>query len=128
MLLLYTATGSRQGLADLSSLAQEACQNNIAFTCEFTLGNIPACLDLLKTTGRIPEAVLLSRTYKPSLAAGLVNEWKANLIKNEKDKLAKCIASPDGNLDLFPEWTHDLEKERSAENDDLLEGRQPLKR
>jgi coatomer subunit beta' len=123
LLLLYTATGSRQGLAHLSSLAQEACQNNIAFTCEFTLGNIPACIDLLKTTGRIPEAVLFSRTYKPSLTAELVKQWKTNLSKNEKDKLAKCIASPDGNLDLFPEWSQYLEKERGTENGDLLQGR-----
>ena len=124
LLLLYTATGSRQGLAHLSSLAQEACQNNIAFTCELTLGNIPECIDLLKSTGRIPEAVLFSRTYKPSLTAGLVEQWKANLSKNEKEKLAKSIASPDGNLDLFPEWPHYLEKERGAESANVFEGGQ----
>jgi coatomer subunit beta' len=111
---------------DLSSLAQGACQNNIAFTCELALGNIDACVDLLVSTGRTPEAVLFSRTYKPSLTAGLVEKWKTDLNKNGKEKLAKSIASPDGNLDLFPEWADSLEKERGLGNDDLAEGMQLL--
>ena len=125
LLLLYTATGSRDGLKHLSTLAQEAYQNNIAFTCELALGNISACVDLLVSTGRTPEAVLFSRTYKPSLTAGLVEKWKADLNKNGKEKLAKSIASPDGNLELFPEWPDYLEKERGLDGDDVDGGIHP---
>lgn len=74
------------------------------------------------STGRTPEAVLFSRTYKPSLTAGLVEKWKGDLNKNGKEKLAKSIASPDGNLELFPEWPDYLEKERGSESNGVEEG------
>jgi coatomer subunit beta' len=121
-LLLYTSTGSREGLEGLSKLAQEACQNNIAFTCQLALGDIAACIDILLSSGRFAEAVLFSKTYKPSLTAGLVERWKAELQKNGKEKIAKTIASPDGNLDLFPGWTEYLDLERKLQNGSLLEG------
>lgn len=79
-------------------------------------------MDILTSTGRYAEAVLLSKTYKPSLTAGLVQRWKAELVKNGKERIAKTIASPDGNLDLFEGWTDDLEKEHSMQNGNLVEG------
>jgi coatomer subunit beta' len=100
----------------------EACQNNIAFTCQLALGNIAACIEILVSTGRYAEAVLLSKTYKPSLTAGLVELWKGELQKVGKEKIGKSIASPDGNLDLFPGWTEDLERERASQNGSLVEG------
>ena len=122
LLLLYTSTGSKEGLQLLSTLATDACQNNIAFTCQLALGNIPGCIDILVSTGRYPEAVLFSKTYKPSLTAGLVEQWKRELKKAGKEKIAKSIASPDGNLDLFPGWTQSLETEREGQNGSLGEG------
>ena len=122
LLLLYTSTGSRKGLQDLSALATEAVQNNIAFSCQLALGDVNACVDILTSTGRYAEAVLLSKTYKPSLTAGLVKRWKAELAKNGHERIAKSIASPDGNLDLFPGWTDDLEKEHASQNGSLVEG------
>ena len=122
LLLLYTSTGSREGLELLYNLAQEACQHNIAFTCQLALSNIPACIDILVNSKRYTEAVLFSKTYKPSLTAGLVELWKSDLKKAGKDKIAKSIASPDGNLDLFPGWTESLEREREAVNGSLTEG------
>jgi len=104
-------------------MATEAVQNNIAFSCQLALGNISTCVDILTSTGRYAEAVLLSKTYKPSLTAGLVQRWKAELVNNGKERIAKSIASPDGNLNLFPGWTDDLEKEHSSQNGNLAEGR-----
>ena len=98
------------GLEQLSSLALDTCQNHIAFTCQLALRNIPACIDILVRTGRIPEAVLFSRTYQPQLTAQLVEKWKAELVKTGKEKIAKSIASPDGNLELFPGWVQSLER------------------
>jgi len=86
------------------------------------LGNVSACVDILTSTGRYAEAVLLSKTYQPSLTAGLVQRWKAELVKNGHERIAKSIASPDGNLDLFPGWTDDLEKEHASQNGSLAEG------
>ena len=122
LLLLYTSTGSKEGLELLSKLAIEACQNNIAFTCQLALGNIPACIDVLLSTGRYAEAVLFSKSYKPSLTAGLVEQWKGELKKTGKEKIAKRIASPDGNLDLFPGWTESLEREHEEQNGSFVEG------
>jgi coatomer subunit beta' len=118
LLLLYTSTGSRAGLATLASLATEANQNNIAFTCYLSLGDCEKCVEVLLATNRFPEAVLFSRTYKPSLTAGLVEQWKSELAKSGREKIAKTIASPDGNLDLFPEWTESLEAERTNRQND----------
>jgi len=64
-------------------------------------------------SGRCAEALLFSRTYKPSLTAGVVEKLKGELVKNGKERVANTIASPDGNLDLFPDWTDYLEAERS---------------
>lgn len=122
LLLLYTSTGSREGLRLLSSLAQESCQNNIAFTCQLALGNVSACIEILVSTGRYAEAVLFSKTYKPSLTAGLVEQWKAELDKAGMEKIAKSIASPDGNLDLFPGWIECLEREHESMNGSLVDG------
>ena len=113
LLLLYTSIGSRKGLQELAALATEAVQNNIALTCQLALGNVSACVDILTSTGRYAEAVLLSKTYQPSLTAGLVQRWKAELVKNGHERIAKSIASPDGNLDLFPRWTDDLDSRPS---------------
>ena len=122
LLLLYSSTGSKEGLQLLSTLATEACQNNIAFTCQLALGDIPACIGILVSTGRYSEAVLFSRTYKPSLTAGLVEQWKDELRKTGKEKIAKSIASPDGDLNLFPGWTESLDREHTGQNGSLVEG------
>lgn len=115
LLLLYTSTGSREGLQTLATRATEANQNNIAFTSYLSLGDLDKCIQVLLATNRFPEAVLFSRTYKPSLTAGLVERWRDELGKSGREKIAKTIASPDGNLDLFPGWTDSLEAERSSE-------------
>jgi len=119
LLLLYTSTGSRAGLERLSSHARGVCENNIAFTCQLALGNVGACVDILIATGRIAEAVLFSRTYQPSLTPGLVENWKLDLVKMGKETIANSIASPDGNLDLFPGWVQALDGGKP--NSDIVE-------
>ena len=122
LLLIYTSTGSREGLVELSALAREACQHNISFTCQLALGNIASCIDILTSTERFSEAVLFSKTYKPSLTAGLVELWKTELVKSGKEKIAKGIASPDGNLELFPLWPEYLDQEHTSQNGNLTAG------
>ena len=40
-------------------------QNNLAFACLLQTGNPKACIDLLVSTDRIPEAAFFARTYLP---------------------------------------------------------------
>ena len=113
LLLLYSSTGSREGLYALAKMATESNGNNVAFTCYLALGELEKCIDILVATGRLPEAVIFAKTYKPSLTADLVKLWKTELAKGGKEKIAKTIASPDDNLELFTGWTELLEAEQS---------------
>jgi coatomer subunit beta' len=111
LLLLYISTGSQKGLEELVSLAKDAGQNNIAFTCQLALNNFSGCIDTLLSTGRYPESALFAKTYQPKLVDGVVEQWKADLLKNKKEKIAKSIASPAENPEYFPGWAELLEKE-----------------
>jgi coatomer subunit beta' len=110
LLLLYSATGSPDGLRKLADAAKAAAANNVAFEALWLLGDVAGCIDLLKDTGRISEAVLFAQTYKPSLAPALVKEWKAALEKDGKARVSRVIGVPPGvegveaDEELFPEW------------------------
>lgn len=104
LLLLHSSTGDRDGLSALATQAQEAGAHNVAFSCRWLLGDIEGCTEILTKTGRLAEAVLFSQTYKPSLTAPVVGEWKENLEKSKKGRVAKLIGLPGEDEDLFPEW------------------------
>jgi coatomer subunit beta' len=116
LLLLHSSTGDRDGLSALAAQAQEAGAHNVAFQCQWLLGNIEACTQILTNTGRLAEAVLFSQTYQPSLTVPLVNQWKEGLEKNKKARVAKLIGVPGEDDELFPEWDEwlKLEKEGGA--------------
>lgn len=116
LLLLHSSTGDRDGLAVLATQAQEAGAHNVAFSCRWLLGDVEGCTKVLIDTGRLAEAVLFSQTYQPSLTASVANEWKESLDKNKKGRVAKLIAIPGEDEELFPEWDEwlRLEKEGSA--------------
>jgi coatomer subunit beta' len=65
-LLLCSAVSSPDALAALASSATEKGKNNVAFAALFLLGDVDACIDLLCTTNRVPEAAFMARTYAPS--------------------------------------------------------------
>ena len=65
-LLLCSAVSSPAALAALASSATEKGKNNVAFAALFLLGDVDACIDLLCTTNRVPEAAFMARTYAPS--------------------------------------------------------------
>lgn len=121
LLLLYSSTADREGLATLATKAEEAGVHNVAFSSKWLLGDVEGCVEILKKTGRLAEAVLFAQTYKPSLTVDVVKQWKESLEKNKKGRVAKVIATPGpgGDEDLFPEWDEwlRLEKEGPAESD-----------
>ena len=126
LLLLYTAVGNHSGLQDLVSKAEEQAANNIAFTALFTLGDIDGCLDLLIRSNRAAEAVLFSKTYKPSRCRDIVTLWKGTLEKSGKNKVSKMLAIPpgpeegeQGDANLFPEWEESLKLEKDGLDNSL---------
>lgn len=46
--------------------AEASGKQNIAFVCQFLLGRLDECIDLLVGCGRLPEAAFFARTYAPS--------------------------------------------------------------
>lgn len=66
LLLLHTATGSAAGMDMLVSAAQDQGKHNVQFLAAFLLGRLSDCVDLLISSGRIPEAAFFARTYLPS--------------------------------------------------------------
>ena len=80
--------------------------NNVAFAALLQMGDTSACVDLLLSTDRIPEAALFARTYAPSQASRVVKLWKADLEAKKRQKIAVGIADPEDEdgKDLFENW------------------------
>lgn len=121
LLLLHSSTGDREGLAKLAAQAGESNAHNVAFSCYWLLGDVERCTGVLIKTGRMAEAVLFAQTYKPSIAAPVVNEWKESLEKGKKGRVAKLIGVPDEDEELFPEWDAWLKVEREGGGVDVVQ-------
>lgn len=104
LLLVYTSTSDREGMAKLAEQAESAGAHNVAFTCKWLLGDVPGCVEILTKTNRLAEAVLFSQTYRPSLTSGVVASWKESLEKSKKGRVAKILGTPGDDEELFPEW------------------------
>jgi coatomer subunit beta' len=114
LLLLYTSSGNKEKLGQLAVRAEEAGSHNIAFAALWSSGDVDGCIDLLKRTGRISEAVLLSHTYKPSRVVELAVEWKERLDKQGKSKVSRLVGVPGQDEDLFPEWDEYIKLEQEG--------------
>lgn len=103
LLLLFTSISDRSGLERLATQAQEKGQNNIAFAAYLQLGNAAQCVDLLVSTGRLPEAALFARSYAPQKVGGVVKAWKKGLEQEGRKKIADTIGDPEEDAGLFGE-------------------------
>lgn len=127
LLLLYSATSDETGLRELAQLAEGATANNVAFASLWQVGDVDGCINLLRKTNRLAEAVLFSQTYKPSGTAALVKEWKLSLEKEGKGKVSRLLGVPpsgegEGDEGMFPEWDEYLRLEQEGGTaDDLPE-------
>ena len=104
LLLLHSSTGSKDGLSQLATQAEDAGANNVAFSCLWTAGDVDGCIELLRRTGRLSEAVLFCQTYKPSKLIEVVTAWKADLDTKGKGKVSRLLGVPGEDAELFPEW------------------------
>ncbi len=106
LLLLFSSLSDCSGMERLAKLAQSRGQNNIAFAAYLQLGEAASCIELLSSTGRLPEAALFARSYHPASIPGVVKSWRAELEENGKSKLAQTIADPEEDGELFTEgWS-----------------------
>jgi len=122
LLLFYTSSFNHEGLKTLAEQAQAAGQHNIAFSSLWQLGDIDGCLELLLSTNRLAEAVLLAQTYKPSRAKDIVVQWKASLEKTGKGKVSRLIGVPGEDEEMFPEWDEYLRlEEEGGSHEDLID-------
>lgn len=78
------------------------------------MGDIDGCIDALTKTGRLTEAAFFAQTYKPSAAPGVVADWKQSLEKAKKGRVAKMIAVPGEDDELFPAWDEWLQLEKEG--------------
>jgi coatomer subunit beta' len=110
LLLLATARGDAPGAAALADAATAAGRHNVAFACRFLLGDADGCLEVLRGCGRLPEAALFARSYRPSRASACVKEWASELAK-VNPKAAEALADPEEFPNLFPGWAEALAAE-----------------
>jgi coatomer subunit beta' len=69
LLLLHSSSGDKAGMLSLAKQAVEEGRTNVAFLAYFVTGHVEECVQLLLTSGRIPEAAFFARTYMPSKIA-----------------------------------------------------------
>ena len=66
LLLLATSAGDAVMMERLAEEAKKKGETNIAFSCLLLSGHLEECLEVLLSTGRLPEAAFFARTYLPS--------------------------------------------------------------
>lgn len=101
LLLLASSAGNRDMVGRLGDAASKAGQNNVAFLSNFVLGRCEECLEILISTGRLPEAAFFARTYLPSQISRVVSLWKETVSATSK-KSADSLADPADYENLFP--------------------------
>eukprot|EP00002_Diphylleia_rotans_P003687 TRINITY_DN1256_c0_g1_i3.p1 TRINITY_DN1256_c0_g1~~TRINITY_DN1256_c0_g1_i3.p1 ORF type:complete len:823 (-),score=163.17 TRINITY_DN1256_c0_g1_i3:43-2511(-) len=102
LLLLYSSTGNVEGLNKLGDMAREAGKQNVAFVCYFSAGRLEECIEVLRSSGRVPEAAFFSRSYLPSKISEILKVWKEELQLVNK-KAADSLADPLEYENLFPD-------------------------
>ena len=78
-----------------------AGMNNVAFLTRFLSGDLNACLEILISTNRIPEAAFFARTYLPAQISRVVQLWKTSL-GQVNAKASQSLADPAQYDNLFP--------------------------
>ncbi|KAH3759001.1 coatomer subunit beta' [Pelomyxa schiedti] len=110
LLLLYSSLGNAPGMQKLAGYAREKGENNVAFVCYLLLNRVDDCLELLCSTGRVPEAAFMARTYAPSRVSDIVKRWRQELASINQ-KAAEALADPFEYENLFPDLQWALKAE-----------------
>jgi Membrane protein involved in colicin uptake len=111
LLLMYSAIGNFAGMENLAKAAEADGKTNIAFTAYLLTGNVEACIDILVSTNRLPEAAFFARTYMPSRIDEIVGLWKADL-SGISESAAEALLSPSDDNSSFPDFDVALQVEK----------------
>jgi len=111
LLLLATVSGNGPMVQRLGDDAATAGKNNVAFLTRFLAGDLNACLEILISTNRIPEAAFFARTYLPSQISRVVQLWKVSLAQVNV-KASQSLADPAQYDNLFPGLSEALKTEQ----------------
>ena len=111
LLLLYIISGNVEGLEKLSQQALLLGKNNIAFISLFLQRKVEECVDLLCSTGRVPEAAFFARCYVPSKVSHVVKLWKQQF-SQVNPKASQSLADPSEYQNLFPNFELALKAEK----------------
>lgn len=111
LLLLYSAIGNYNGMEKLAKLATAGGKTNVAFVANLLTSNVEACIELLVSTKRLPEAAFFVRTYLPSKIDETVAKWKTDLA-TVSETAAKSLATPNEYPELFPDIDIALQVEK----------------
>jgi len=111
LLLLYSAIGNLAGMERLADAASKHGKTNVAFIAYLLTGNVEACVELLVSTKRLPEAAMFVRTYLPSKIDEIVALWKTDL-SSVSETAAEALATPSVNPEKFPDLDIGLQVEQ----------------
>jgi coatomer subunit beta' len=103
LLLMYSAIGNFSGMEALAKSAEADGKTNIAFSAYLLTGNVEACVNILISTNRLPEAAFFARTYLPSRVDEIVGLWKTDLAE-VSESAAEALVSPSDDKASFPDF------------------------
>ena len=103
LLLMYSAIGNFSGMEALAKSAEVDGKTNIAFSAYLLTGNVEACVNILISTNRLPEAAFFARTYLPSRVDEIVGLWKTDLAE-VSESAAEALISPSDDKASFPDF------------------------
>ncbi|XP_074042717.1 coatomer subunit beta' [Leptinotarsa decemlineata] len=117
LLLLATSSGDEQLVQSLGELTQAEGKHNLSFLSYFLVGDLPKCLDILVSTGRLPEAAFFARSYLPDRISEIVELWKVKLT-SINEKAGQSLADPKSYENLFPGLQEAIETQKYLEQQD----------
>lgn len=102
LMLTALSIGDSGLLNTVTEQAASEKKSNMAFMGYYLTGRAEECLDLLVNTDRVPEAMLMARTFVPSATERLIPLWQEKLVNSKLPKIASNVATPVANEKLFP--------------------------
>lgn len=114
LLLLSTSSGDAELVKTLGESTHEEGKYNLSFLSFFLLGDLKKCLDILISTGRLPEAAFFARSYLPDKISEVVQLWREKLSQTN-EKAGQSLADPKDYENLFPGLQEAIEAQKHYE-------------
>lgn len=116
LLLLATSSGDETLVRNLGENTHSEGKHNLAFLSYLLVGDLNKCLDILISTGRLPEAAFFARSYLPDKISEVVELWRMQL-SNINEKAGQSLADPKSYENLFPGLTEAVTVQKFLEEE-----------